>query len=1112
MRVEMNSNHEDGQVADEDRSYGAKSKGNYLPSNLLGSWKEGIGLKLCAVLMVAFVTSTAFAGVAAAGGSNHTDIPGGSDVGVSNITDADGERVSSNIAALSESLDGDSDDSSNSQGDTDEETSKSPTSSNEGGLDNLLNKSKDSKQNTEDGKQKYVVGYKNQVSSSVSLSSQLGYSSLERYSSGNLTFETARLTDKQVNHLKNDPKVSYVEKDNKVKALGKPDDTENSIDTMKTNSGTQSQGTPWGIGKINASEAEGSVPDSAENGINVAVLDTGVDYTHEDLNNTVKWGVNTHGSGVDYGKDAAMDGHGHGTHVSGTIAANDNQLGVVGVAPNTSIYAIKVLSDDGWGYSSDVAQGIEEAHKGPDGVRGTADDADIISMSLGGPDAQSKREAVQNVTDDVVIISAAGNYGDGDPSTNEIEYPAKYNGSLAIAASNSQDSTAYFSAEGKQLDVAAPGVSVKSTTPGGYSTWSGTSMATPHVSGAAALILASKNDPDYGTEKVRQILTNSTKDIESSGFDKKAGHGRIDASEAVNTATKAVIEYTPSSPGTGETVTFDGSNSTPNGGITSYVWSINGVQMTGKTVNFSFEKEGSYNVTLNVTAHGNTATTEKTVNVTGSQPVGETGTVELTAAGNEWQVVNLQRSYENPVVVTSPLSYSGRDPAHVRVRGVNGDSFQINVEEWDYLNEKHATETMNYLVVEKGHHELENGMTVEAGKTSLDHGWSSVDLGESFSNPVVMSQTLTYRGRQSVVTRHRNVESGGFGMRLQEEEGNNGVHATERVGYVALEGEDVGTSETDHTWSSITQNTGRRLVQTQTFNGNDPGHARMRGDSVSYEEERSVDNEMAHTVEKIGYAGFDNTVLNATSGSTEAVGEVGSVEIGAAGSWQTVDLNGSYRNPVVVTSPLTYQGRDPAHVRVRNVGNGSFEMQVEEWNYLNEKHTTETVNYMVVEEGSHSLSKGVTLDAGRLTADHGWSSVNSPVSSGGVVLSQVMSYNGAQSVVTRHRNVGSNGFGLRLQEEEGNNGVHAKETVGYVSIDGDGAKNHQLDDSWKTVGNGKDAMFADIQSFQGNDPVGIRMKQDGSFTLEEERSVDSEMGHTPETVGVVGFDEGKLTG
>lgn len=218
----------------------------------------------------------------------------------------------------------------------------------------------------------------------------------------------------------------------------------------------------------------------------IAVLDTGCDTTHIDLKDRIIGSKNFTDEG---GETDVGDQNGHGTHVSGTIAASLNGTGVVGVAPEANLLILKVLTGNGSGNYEWITDAIDYAIKwrGPDGQR-----VRVISMSLGGPsDVPSLHEKIkQAVSAGIMIVCAAGNSGDGRTDTPEQSYPGYYNEVVQIGAVDEDNRIASFTNTNDQLDLVAPGVNILSTyKDGGYARLSGTSMATPHASGAVAIIL-----------------------------------------------------------------------------------------------------------------------------------------------------------------------------------------------------------------------------------------------------------------------------------------------------------------------------------------------------------------------------------------------------------------------------------------------------------------------------------------------------------------------------------------------------------------------------------------------------------------------------------------------
>jgi len=229
---------------------------------------------------------------------------------------------------------------------------------------------------------------------------------------------------------------------------------------------------PWGVDRIDADLVQGTTTGDP---IKVAIVDTGIDVKHPDLKDNLKGGVSTIGYTTSYNDD-----NGHGTHVAGIVAALNNDIGVVGVAPEANLYAVKVLDRRGSGYLSDVIEGLDWA---------VANGMQVVNMSLG-TSAYNKsfEDAVKKVNAaGITQVAAAGNSGPGD---NTVTYPAKFTEVIAVSATDKFDTIASWSSRGPEIDLAAPGVSIYSTYKGStYKTLSGTSMAAPHVTGAAALVL-----------------------------------------------------------------------------------------------------------------------------------------------------------------------------------------------------------------------------------------------------------------------------------------------------------------------------------------------------------------------------------------------------------------------------------------------------------------------------------------------------------------------------------------------------------------------------------------------------------------------------------------------
>lgn len=275
----------------------------------------------------------------------------------------------------------------------------------------------------------------------------------------------AQLTPARLRQLEARYSSLVFEADNEVHLLGKP----------VKQSPQPVQSTPWGLTAVGADQAYGITRGA---GVTVCIVDTGIQANHPDLAGQVIGGENFVVSRGTANPSAWADDNNHGTHVAGTVAALDNSIGVVGVAPQAKLFAAKVLDKRGSGYSSWVADGIYSC------VR---NQTQVISMSLGSASSSSLiRDAVVAASRaGIIVVAAAGNEGGA------VGYPAAYPEVLAISAVDSSLKFASFSNSGPEIDFAAPGVGVLSTIRDGlYGTYSGTSMATPHVSGVVALVLS----------------------------------------------------------------------------------------------------------------------------------------------------------------------------------------------------------------------------------------------------------------------------------------------------------------------------------------------------------------------------------------------------------------------------------------------------------------------------------------------------------------------------------------------------------------------------------------------------------------------------------------------
>ena len=305
---------------------------------------------------------------------------------------------------------------------------------------------------------------------------------------------TLRVNQNAISGLAKRPDVRYVERNGTMHALA--------------------QQLTWGVDRVDADVA--SANGATGSGGDIAILDTGIDSDHPDL-------VNNLGAGRAFVKSRGPyaenwdDDNDHGTHCAGIANGDDNSQGVRGVSTDATLHAVKVLDKRGSGSFSDIAAGVEYV----------ADQGwDVGSMSLGASSGSQVLKDACSYADGkgVFLVAAAGNSG---PCSGCVGYPAAYSECLAVSSSASDDSLSGFSSTGPEVEIIAPGTDIYSTIPGGYDTFSGTSMATPHVAGAAGLLMAN----GYTNADARSRLKNTAEDIGLASNEQ--GAGLLDAAAAL---------------------------------------------------------------------------------------------------------------------------------------------------------------------------------------------------------------------------------------------------------------------------------------------------------------------------------------------------------------------------------------------------------------------------------------------------------------------------------------------------------------------------------------------------------------------------------------------------
>jgi hypothetical protein len=612
-----------------------------------------------------------------------------------------------------------------------------------------------------------------------------------------------------------------------------------------------------------------------------------------------------------------------------------------------------------------------------------------------------------------------------------------------------------------------------------------------------------------------------------------------------------------------------------------------------------------------------------------SEPVIEFGELKID---HQWTRVLFKEKFIDPVVVAGPLGFNGGQPAIIRISKVDSAGFDIRVQEWPYLDGAHVKESVSYMVMERGSYLLADGTRLEASHftTAGTEGEQSVLFEQSYNQvPVVVSAVVSFNETEAVVPRLNNIGTEGFLFRLQTQEADRSAPRAETIAYIAWEptagvldgityeiatsGKVVTDAFQALTFAANAGQTPAFIADMQSFNGTDSAGIRWRRKNTSsvqvqIDEEQSLDKEVRHVAENVGYILLSRIILDPDSdndglkdsdealygtdpqkvdsdndglgdakelaywgerwnndidndglinlldkdsdndgvsdgeeidsGSDPGIAENNSnlpqIEVGRIQvnhNWTHVTLANTFQHPVVVAGPLSHTGDDPSVVRIRNVDSNGFDIRVQEWDYLNGRHTTETVSYLVIEQGQYQLSDGTRLEAAvfetNATVTHQPVNFAKACSVAPVVMSTITTYNESDAVAGRIKNITPQGFEYLLQEQEANGYGHAVESVAYLAWEPSNGKIGDLRFLITKTANEvpsdySNIMFpqpfattpvflGDMQTTNGTDPANVRHNHLDRFAvdvmIDEEQSRTEEVYHLNEIVGYMVFGQ-----
>ena len=480
-----------------------------------------------------------------------------------------------------------------------------------------------------------------------------------------------------------------------------------------------------------------------------------------------------------------------------------------------------------------------------------------------------------------------------------------------------------------------------------------------------------------------------------------------------------------------------------------------------------------------------------------------------------------------PVVMTSLTSFNDVHAVTGRIDRIQRNGFRYRMQEQQSNPQNHGAEKLAYIAWEPSLGKV-GGITYLVKKTgrSVTHHRVGLHYDGLFSSPpAFLADMQSTNGSEPASLRCNNKRPVAVDVWVDEEQSQDAEmqHVAEVVGYMLLSSDQKGGGRSDDSATVESEKRGSASPDDHAVADQSHSGATTSGG------DQAVDNgkPVATGPDEDSTSSSGQTGLNPSGGHTvPATLTFGDVRIDQ--NWKRVRFDKAYVNPVVVAGPVSHNGDDPVVIRIRNVDTAGFEIRLQEWDYLNDWHTTERVNYMVLEAGSYTLKNGTRIEAANLSTNA--TTFKTVVfaqwfNTIPIVMTTLTSFNDTQAVTGRVDRVRKNSFQYRMQEQQRNGRHHDPETLSYVAWEPSSGKlgdvSYLVQKTNKVV---KDTYFciffdepfksaptflADMQTANGGDTANLRCNDKDRFAVDvlvdEEQSQDAEVGHTSEVVGYMAF-------